>query len=66
MDLREMYVEVPRIRDNFRRALKETGGDVRKSIQDSFKECGSLFEEDTVIENLVEEFELYVKEVKAA
>lgn len=61
MDLQEMYEQIPTIRTNFRQALEATGGDVRKSIQDSFKDCGSLFEEDTVIENLKEEFENYVR-----
>lgn len=60
MTLAEMYVEIPRIRKEFRDALNRTNGDVARSCVGAFQNCCSDFEEDCVRENLVEEFNDYV------
>lgn len=58
------YVEIGR--DKFKRILFDGYRmvDLKIFIRRLFKECSNQFEEDTLIENLKEEFENYLKEVK--
>lgn len=60
----EKYVEIGR--EKFKRILFDEL-DIRYMkglIKRLFKECTNQFEEDTLIENLKEEFENYLKEMK--
>ena len=55
------------IRDNrfiFRDMLESSDGKIKEFIQYVFNDCTNQFEEDTLIENLKEEFEDYLKEFK--
>lgn len=39
-------------------------GDMTNSIKDMLLECGSLFEEETLKENLQEEFQVYLDSIQ--
>lgn len=61
----EEYIE--NVREDFRVTLDTSDMisiNMEATILSYFKKCTNQFEEDTLIENLKEEFENYLKEVK--
>jgi hypothetical protein len=69
MLLNEMYTEIPRMRELFKGYLECMDGTVdklnlKKFLRECLDECGSQFEEQTLEENLKEEFGLYMENLK--
>lgn len=67
MAVREFEEYIKNCRKEFRENLDVTdiyGFKMNAKIKNFFKECTNQFEEDTLIENLKEEFEDYLKEFK--
>lgn len=64
MELGEFEVLVKQARTGLRIALLYDVH-VRDAVIEPFSKCASKFEEDTLIENLKEEFENYCKEAAA-
>lgn len=68
MELGKFGLVIKKNRRDFRDLLRSghTMSFMGDKIKDYLKDCCSEFEEQTMIENLKEEFEEYLKEVKAA
>lgn len=69
MYLEEMYTEMPKMRELFKGYLEMMDGsidkiDLKGFLKDCLNKCGSQFEEQTLEENLKEEFGLYLGGLK--
>lgn len=64
MDLFEMEYEMTEMRKEFRNELFKAGDNnsVVKFLKNCLDKCGSLFEEECLMENLREEFLEWVRE----
>ena len=68
MELSNMWAFMEKARTDFRNLMRRIGWDyrgyessVRRFLKRRMAECCSQFEEDTLIENLAEEYKLYLK-----
>lgn len=70
MELTSMYVFMRKARSDFRNLMRRLGWDyrgyessVKRWLMNRMAECCSQFEEDTLIENLAEEYKVYLKQL---
>lgn len=70
MEAREMTSFMNECRKEFRGILEDNFNgrvvDLKDALRDMLLECGSAFEEQTLTENLKEEFQDYMESLKAA
>lgn len=70
MELTSMWMFMTKARTEFRSLMRRIGWDyrgyessVKRFLKRKMDECCSQFEEDTLIENLAEEYKLYLKQL---